>query len=906
MSALFSNIVFLNPWILSGLLALPALWFLLRVTPPAPKHLRFPAVRFLAGLVPQQQTSSHTPWWILLLRLFIAGLVILALARPVHNPAATLQGSGALRLVMDNGWESAQNWDRQIKEATELITQAGREGRSLYLVTTAPAPGQTLPDSYGPLGHTEALSRLKGLKPLPWPSDYKALNTALEKSPEKEKIHSLLLSAGLSGAHWKTMLSTLQAQGETNLIVPAPENSPLLLGLGEGLHQKPEVTLLAPAGSPDHRPVTVQALSENGSVLDQKTIALSPADSPLTVTFDSPEILREKISRFKLAAHSGAGGLFILDARFHKRPVGIVGPEDEADTTPFIEANYYLKRALEPYTNLHIDKIQDLLKQDLSVIILPDIAAMPPETLDRLEKWVRAGGLLLRFAGPHMAQAQNELFLTPVPLRAGGRSLEGSLSWDNPLGIQPFPKSSPLYGLSVDKDIKVRRQILADPSPDLKEKSWALLEDGTPLITASPLDNGLLVMIHTTAAPDWSNLALSGLYVSILRRIIDLSGSRQTAPLDQTGELNPLWVLDGFGAIQSPGSTVSSIEAVNFSQTIPGSKNPPGLYGRGGIERALNLGGNIQNLNGIPDSLPSGISSRFYGKDYERALMPPLLYTALLLLLVDWGVMSLLISGFPYALRRAAYLVPLLLFAAPAVQAQDLSRDMKYADGLYLAYIQTGDSTLDSTSRAGLEALAKALKRRTSAEPDGVAALDPAHDTLAFFPLIYWPISPQQPPLSAEALSNIQSYLDHGGTILFDTRDQNTAGIALKGTVNAEKLRGMVSALNIPPLAPISENHVLGKSFYLMRSFPGRYKSGTLWVEAADTGGRDGVSPVIIGSHDWAAAWAASEGNSGYGRSAQQEEMALRFGINLVMYALTGNYKADQVHVPHILERLGR
>ena len=38
----------------------------------------------------------------------------------------------------------------------------------------------------------------------------------------------------------------------------------------------------------------------------------------------------------------------------------------------------------------------------------------------------------------------------------------------------------------------------------------------------------------------------------------------------------------------------------------------------------------------------------------------------------------------------------------------------------------------------------------------------------------------------------------------------------------------------------------------------------------------------------------------------RQREMAYRFGVNVVMYALIGNYKSDQVHLRFILERLGQ
>jgi hypothetical protein len=108
---------------------------------------------------------------------------------------------------------------------------------------------------------------------------------------------------------------------------------------------------------------------------------------------------------------------------------------------------------------------------------------------------------------------------------------------------------------------------------------------------------------------------------------------------------------------------------------------------------------------------------------------------------------------------------------------------------------------------------------------------------------------------------------------------------------------------------------VLTKSFYLLDRFPGRYDGGRLWVERADSEGAtsgttDGVSGIIIGSDDYAGAWALDENGAPMFAtvpgSDRQREFAFRTGVNVVMYALTGNYKADQVHVPALLERLGQ
>ena len=112
----------------------------------------------------------------------------------------------------------------------------------------------------------------------------------------------------------------------------------------------------------------------------------------------------------------------------------------------------------------------------------------------------------------------------------------------------------------------------------------------------------------------------------------------------------------------------------------------------------------------------------------------------------------------------------------------------------------------------------------------------------------------------------------------------------------------MVSGLNVPPLTLAPDDHVLTRSFYLLDSFPGRYDTKNLWVEEQTAIGRDGVSSVLVGGNDWAAMWAEGAPD----RPTLTQEMSYRFGVNLMMYALTGNYKADQVHLPHILERIGR
>jgi hypothetical protein len=261
--------------------------------------------------------------------------------------------------------------------------------------------------------------------------------------------------------------------------------------------------------------------------------------------------------------------------------------------------------------------------------------------------------------------------------------------------------------------------------------------------------------------------------------------------------------------------------------------------------------------------------------------------------------------------RLAAVLLPALLGAASAARADD-AFVVQATSELRLAYVRTGNQETDAVSRAGLIGLTSTLNRRTAVETAEPLAVDIESDELIFFPLLYWPVVSSQTAPSPKAVERINRYLDTGGTILFDTRDANdqTPGPVGGADSSAQRLRRLVAGIKMPPLVPIPPDHVLTKSFYLMHEFPGRWNVGTLWVEPVEDRVNDGVSSVIVGANDWASAWAIdAQGRAAFAMvpgGEPQREMAMRFGINLVMYVLTGNYKSDQVHVPAILERLGQ
>ena len=527
--------------------------------------------------------------------------------------------------------------------------------------------------------------------------------------------------------------------------------------------------------------------------------------------------------------------------------------------------------------------------------------------------------------------------MLPVRLRLGERSLGGALSWTEPQPVAEFPAGGPFADLPPPQDVSVTRQVLAEPTPDIVERSWANLADGTPLVTGARRGDGTLVLFHVTPEATWSTLPISGSFVAMLRRIVQLSrnqGRIDAAGDDQRGVLPPYRIIAANGTLAPPPPDARPLASVGTPLVTV--ENPPGLYGSEEGVVAHNLLGEDDILTPIeqPETgLP--VTDMQYAFDESRDLKGPLVAAALALMLLD----TLAVFWMGGMFRRArtsrtarGATATMIIFAAGAALAlpnEARAQDAKVDDATAIeaisetriAYVVTGNSSLDAVTRAGIGGLTRFLVEKTALEPGAPAGVDIESDELAFYPLIYWPIDPDSPMPSEAAIARIDAYMQQGGTVLFDTRDQYAAGFDPQDAVGPAtmRLRDILGSLNIPPLEPVPDDHVLTKSFYIMPAFPGRYDGSPLWVEAslnttssADRPVRtgDGVTPIMITANDFAGAWAVDTNGDALLPTVPpnplQRIYALRAGVNIMMYMLTGNYKSDQVHVPVLLERLGQ
>ena len=509
----------------------------------------------------------------------------------------------------------------------------------------------------------------------------------------------------------------------------------------------------------------------------------------------------------------------------------------------------------------------------------------------------------------------------PVRLRSGGRSVGGTMSWGEPKTIAPFSATSPFFSLKVPDYVLVNAQVVAQPDPTLAARVIAQLSDGTPLVTRKPVGQGQVVLFHVTANTEWSSLPLSVLFVEMLERLAVSSPVTAPSIEDLEGTVwTPRQVMDGFGVLRDAG-TMPSVDGPDLVAADSSATLLPGIYTSGDRTLARNVlaDGNVLNAAKWPDT----VSVSSYTTVPPRQLGGPLLALALLLLLAD-VIASLALSGklLGQVSRSTIALIALGLMGLNGPPAHAQTVDIDVASELALAHIVTGNTEVDDIAYAGLRGLSDTLFFRTSIEPQAPVSINLETDQLALFPIIYWPITLEQPRPSVEAYAKLNAYLRSGGLIIFDTRDANVAGFG-SASPNGRKLQDLAKSMDIPALEPTPSDHVLTRAFYLLQDFPGRYVGRDVWVEAAPIDAQqadgmpfrnlnDGVTPVVIGGNDWAGAWATATSGApllpvgrGYG-GERQRELANRFGVNLVMYVLTGNYKSDQVHVPALLERLGQ
>lgn len=927
---------FAAPMVLWGLLALPVIWWLLRLTPPRPQEEVFPPLAILAKIIRRDETPNKNPWWLTLLRLLLAALVIFALADPVFNPRERVAVNGkSLAIVLENSWASAPDWDRRVATATRLIEDARDSGTPVILALTVEPAAQEI----GPFEPANALERLNAAEPRPIPPNRPAIFGRVAGAlAEMPGATLALLTDGIAAPGDEAAFRELTATSNLADILWFEPETLSLVTLIDSANEPERFTLraLRREGESEALRLTAFAIDGQGRRIAETPISFGPDDVSVIAEMRVPFELRNDFASLIIEGQNHAGAVRLMDENSRRRRVGLISQTEADQAQPLLSPLYYISRAMAPYADLVepsspdlIEAVPELLAQQPAVIVMADIGTLPQSVRQPLIKWVEGGGTLLRFAGPRLAAAEPDEVLLPVRLRTGERSLGGALSWSEPQAVTEFPTNGPFAGLTAPHEVTVTRQVLAQPSADIAERTWANLADGTPLVTGASRGAGRVILFHVTPEATWSNLPISGSFVEMLRRVVQLSRNQGSPTADTaTGaNLPPYRMISANGAMVPPGQDAEPLASgPNAAVTLA---NPPGLYGseEGFVAHNL-LKPDAKLARLVTPETPVAIMQANYAFNTDQPLKGWLMAAALVLLALD-SLAVIWLGGWRNRRRKPRSAVAGLaaLCAAIVFAPADLHAQVADADAIdaisstRIAYVVTGVSSVDAITRAGLLGLNNYLAAKTALEPGAPAPLDLATDELSFYPLIYWPIDVNAPMPSEQAIARIDAYMQQGGTVLFDTRDQYSSGFTSADAVTPEtqRLREILSHLNVPPLEPVPEDHVLTKSFFILNHFPGRYSGSELWVQTSVNGDNredrpvrvgDGVTPIMITANDFAGAWAIDANGETLLPTIPSDPMqrvyAYRAGVNIVMYMLTGNYKSDQVHVPAILERLGQ
>ncbi|WP_348646244.1 DUF4159 domain-containing protein [Aliiroseovarius sp. F20344] len=916
------GIGFAAPWLLLGLLALPVIWLLLRAVPPTPRKQVFPAVTLLLGLEDKTAQADRTPWWLLLLRLLAVAALIVGFAGPVLNPDGQATKTGRLLVFVDDFWPAVSDWAQRIEAIETQLDNAQTAGRPVALVLASKTELSGVDQTVDWQAADIWKASLAGLRPVAWDAAYGTVEGWLLSD---QATDVLWLSDGVKRDGRAELLSQFEQLGAVEVLEPPSARLGLLPAKLDGGDLVLSILRSRTGASAD---LTIEAIGPDPEGVERVLLStptqFNENADRVELRFTLPSELRNRITRIQITDHRAAGAVTLADDSLRRRRVALLNTVGEREGLELLSPLHYLREALATTAEIiELPTLSELIKASPDVVILPDVATFSDADRASLTGWIEQGGLLLRFAGPLLASADLGQGVTddllPVRLRAGGRVVGGAMSWGDPRALASFPESSPFFGLTVPDDVRVEAQILAEPGPDLADKTIATLSDGTPIVTRRAIGAGQVVLFHVSANAEWSSLPFSGLFVQMLER---LAVSSQGAARDSVALEGTTWVatqvLDAFGQL-SPQDAAAGVPG-NMLVNPVGPSLAPGLYADGDRVQAVNVLRSDSTLERT--DWPAHVTTSWQVDEKQQEFGPWLLAAALLLGALD-VVLTLMLAG---RLRPAARHAAMgavaalaLMTTTTSVEAQtDTDPNVLEAAGIVtLAHVLSGDADIDRIAQAGLKGLTDQLFMRSSVEPAPPVAVDIENSDLSVFPMLYWPLTDQTPIPSPDAIVRVKRYLAAGGLILFDTRDAGVGG----NSSTSRRLRAVALPLGLPLLDQVPHDHVLTRSFYLLQEFPGRYR-GPVWAEAPPPDAEraegmpfrnlnDGVTPVIVGGNDWASAWAIRDDGRpmfpvGRGQAGErQREMAVRFGVNLVMHVLTGNYKSDQVHVPALLERLG-
>lgn len=902
----FENISITYPYAFLIFLFFPIFWNILRTSPLSPKLIKFPAIKIIAKEQSIDQSPAKLSYPIVLLRLLILTFIIFAISHPIINKQNSTPKNDLI--ILDNSWISSTTWDEKIENVRKLISSHESINNKYSLITTTEYDKGKFLKLFNK-NSTEIKKFLFSLKPLAWNPNYSLVENQIAE-----------LNKDFDSIYWFTektinnqKLSLIQNLGKGNLkVITSPESLiPPVLKLIKKEGEKYKFEIIHPLNIFSEGIIDCYDFQKRLLYrIDYKSKTTKKGEKFITIiNARIPINIRNKIDFFQISKQTSPISKVLLNGGNKKRNIGITSYSDQGIQSQFANGNYYVKKALEKKYNVQEGNLEKLLNNEIQIIFIDDLYTVKSNLETKLLKWMSNGGTLIKFGGEKLASdITNQSFNTIndyLSLTGEIADLNSKLSVKKSIKISNIESSSPFYGLEMSNEIEVKKylQTKSNLSNDDLEV-WMKLENGTTLISSFPYSKGRLIFFHLPCNNSWSNFSLSYSFLDILERIVD-----QTKGINSNKDrfLKPFLTLSGFGELEKPSSQNLSLKNFNENKKVEiNYTHPPGLYKDSEGIISLNMSDYL-----ILDFKLHSYDEKYIFKIVEKnksiSLMPIFLMISIFLFMMETFITLFQRQLIIFDKKMFFKSIIFLFMMIQSNNAFALSeKDTEMLRGNKIGHILSGNKKIDDLSANGLNVISSFVSSKTASIFDKPKSINLDKDDLYFYPLIYWPITRNFEEIKDKQKKKVESFIQDGGLLLIDCNIEKSS---LEFSVCLSNTEKFFRTMQVSKFTVLDNKNPISKSFYLLKSFPGR-RNNTVYVAYNNSKSTDNAASIVLGSNYWAEAWAKDDNNRYIfpllENMENQRLISLRFGLNLIIYALTGNYKTDQVHIPEILKRMDK
>ena len=893
-------ISFGNIFAFSGLITLPIIFLLIKYYPPKPKKRVYSSFFLLKNIINRNTIKTNFPLWLLLFRLLICFLIILFFSDPYFKKDQQTENYENYIIISDNAWSKASNWQNYKNIVKEISLEAENNSKKIHLYL---ASNEDLFDPVIFRSQNEISEYLNKNPPIAKQITRENINEILKMNNFFKTSKVFFIYSNYDSSSKNAQLETLRLIEENNpatIIINPVEKITYLKEVAIN-NEKVEIKIKR-IGIYNNQDLTLEIYDKNEDILFKKKYYFNKNVDEFKLIESFPIETINQFFKITILNESHAGAHYYLDDYRKSLSIGIVAENDSFIEKPLLSPIYYLKKSLDKDHIINFAPIDKLIDNNKSIIFLPSDSKLEKSDIQKLKSWIQSGGTLIKFSDKKIVSQKN-LYFDGVAYFQSLREIATDFSLQNNLSIKSFEKDSIFSNLKIPADLIFKKQLIIDGfAPDIS--ILASLEDQSPLITMKNLGVGKVILFHITSNNEWSNLPLSSLFRDIISRLLFIPKLQK---YKNSEDLTLKSAINSFGKLAEPLKNYTLRNNFGEIKIYPSSRNPAGIYENENFSIALNLSTNLNTETFLSNSTEKIIIKNNYQKNILK-LNSLILSLIFIMFFIDMIISIIMKKN----LLQKSMLKNLNLIAfACIIFVICIGQKKIYAEenynGIYLAYVRSEDPLLNQIANSGLEKLKEYLIERTSISPKGVKEINLATDKLFYYPLIYWQISEIVPRLNNETIEKIKNYFETGGIILFDFINLSKSFYSESET-QLEILKSLFSDLGIDSLQQVNKDHTLTRSYYLLDNYPGRFDNKILLIDTENLDKKDGVSSAVVGLNHWIGAWAVDENNYPLYQAVpggeRQRELSFRFGINLIMYALTGNYKSDQIHNKSILKRL--